>query len=52
MLFVHSGKGGFNVVSDIEFKIVTLCGSIRFKDDFIKAQNELTLQGNIVISIE
>ncbi|HZK54708.1 MAG TPA: hypothetical protein VFC84_11005 [Desulfosporosinus sp.] len=40
------------MVSDIEFKIVTLCGSIRFKDDFIKAQNELTLQGNIVISIE
>ena len=40
------------MVSDFEFKIVTLCGSIRFKEDFIKAQNELTLQGNIVISIE
>jgi hypothetical protein len=34
------------------YKIVTLCGSIRFKDAFIKVQNELTLQGNVVISIE
>ena len=34
------------------YKIVTLCGSTRFKDEFIKAQNELTLNGNLVISIE
>ena len=35
------------------YKIVTLCGSTRFKDEFTKVQNnELTLNGNLVISIE
>jgi hypothetical protein len=33
------------------YKIITLCGSTRFKDDFLLAQKELTLQGNIVISV-
>lgn len=33
------------------YKVITLCGSTRFKDDFIKAQKELTLNGNIVISV-
>ena len=33
------------------YKVVTLCGSTRFKDDFIRAQKELTLQGCIVISV-
>ena len=33
------------------YKVVTLCGSTRFKDEFMKAQKELTLQGNIVISV-
>ncbi len=32
-------------------KIVTLCGSTRFMDAFIKALRELTLQGHIVISV-
>jgi hypothetical protein len=34
-----------------KFKIITLCGSTRFKDDFISAQKRLTLEGNIVISV-
>lgn len=34
-----------------KYKVVTLCGSTKFKDDFIKAQKELTLAGNIVISV-
>ena len=34
------------------YKVVTLCGSTRFKDDFIRVQKELTLQGCIVISVE
>ena len=34
-----------------KYKVVTLCGSTRFKDDFIRAQKELTLQGCIVISV-
>lgn len=33
------------------YKVITLCGSTKFKDDFIKAQKELTLKGNIVISV-
>ena len=33
------------------YKVITLCGSTKFKDDFIKAQKELTLAGNIVISV-
>ena len=33
------------------YKIVTLCGSTRFKDQFLDAQKQLTLEGNIVISV-
>lgn len=34
-----------------KFKVVTLCGSTRFKDEFIEVQKRLTLEGNIVISV-
>lgn len=34
-----------------KYKVITLCGSIRFKDEFLKAQKDLSLQGNIVISV-
>jgi hypothetical protein len=34
-----------------KFKIITLCGSTKFKDDFIDAQKRLTLEGNVVISV-
>ena len=33
------------------YKVITLCGSTRFKDAFMEAQKQLTLQGNIVISV-
>ena len=33
------------------YKVITLCGSTRFKDEFIRMQKELTLKGNIVISV-
>ena len=33
------------------YKIITLCGSTRFKDEFMEAQKLLTLEGNIVISV-
>ena len=33
------------------YKIITLCGSTRFKEDFERVNKELTLQGNIVISV-
>ena len=34
-----------------EYKVITLCGSTRFKDDFERINKELTLLGNIVISV-
>ena len=33
------------------YPIITLCGSTRFKDEFMMAQKRLTLEGNIVISV-
>lgn len=33
------------------YKVITLCGSTKFKDEFLKAQKDLTLKGNIVISV-
>lgn len=34
-----------------KYKVVTLCGSTRFKTEFLQAQKRLTLEGNIVISV-
>ena len=34
-----------------KFKVITLCGSTKFKDEYMKAQKDLTLKGNIVISV-
>ena len=34
-----------------KFKVVTLCGSTRFKEQFLEVQKRLTLEGNIVISV-
>ena len=34
-----------------KYKVITLCGSTKFKEEFMKAQKELTLQGYIVISV-
>ena len=33
------------------YPVVTLCGSTRFKEEFMEAQKRLTLEGNIVISV-
>ena len=33
------------------YKVITLCGSTRFKDDFERINKELTLLGYIVISV-
>lgn len=33
------------------YKVVTLCGSTRFKEEFMEAQKRLTLEGKIVISV-
>jgi len=34
-----------------DYEVVTLCGSTRFKDEFMKEQKRLTLEGKIVISV-
>lgn len=34
-----------------KYPVITLCGSSKFKDDFMRVQKELTLQGNIVLSL-
>lgn len=33
------------------YRIITLCGSTRFKDAFMREQKRLTLEGNIVLSV-
>ncbi|MBE5826645.1 MAG: hypothetical protein E7307_08415 [Butyrivibrio sp.] len=33
------------------YPVITLCGSTRFKDQFMEMQKKLTLEGNIVISV-
>lgn len=34
-----------------KYKVITLCGSTKFKDEFLAQQKRLTLEGNIVISV-
>ena len=33
------------------YPVITLCGSTRFKEEFMMAQKRLKLEGNIVISV-
>lgn len=33
------------------YKVITLCGSTRFKEEFMETQKRLSLAGNIVISV-
>lgn len=34
-----------------KYSVITLCGSTKFKDDFIAVQKQLTLEGKIVLSL-
>ena len=34
-----------------KYKVITLCGSTKFKDEFLREQKRLTLEGNIVVSV-
>lgn len=34
-----------------KYPVITLCGSTRFKEQFLETQKRLTLEGNIVISV-
>ena len=33
------------------YKVITLCGSTRFKDELLATQKRITIEGNIVISV-
>lgn len=37
-------------ISKNKYNIITLCGSIKFKTEFMKVQEALTLDGNIVLT--
>lgn len=34
-----------------KYKVITLCGSTKFKDEFMAEQKRLSLEGNIVITV-
>lgn len=34
-----------------KYKVITLCGSTKFKEEYLNTQKLLTLEGNIVISV-
>jgi len=34
-----------------KYTVTTLCGSTKFKEEFLKVQKDLTLKGHIVISV-
>ena len=34
-----------------KYKVITLCSYTKFKDEFLREQKRLTLEGNIVISV-
>ena len=36
-------------IDNRKYNVVTLCGSIKFKDKFEEVQEKLTLEGNIVL---
>jgi hypothetical protein len=38
-------------VRTIKYKVITLCGSTKFKDEFLEVQKRLTIEGKIVISV-
>lgn len=33
------------------YKVITLCGSTKFKNEFLREQERLTLAGNVVMSV-
>ncbi len=35
----------------MEYPVITLCGSTRFKEEFLEVQKNLTLKGYIVLSV-
>ena len=46
---IETERGDITLVG--KYKVITLCGSTRFKNQFMEVQKQLTLEGNIVISV-
>jgi hypothetical protein len=51
MYLFYPGNQEHNKSMISNYKIITLCGSTRFRDEFISQQKRLTLDGHIVISV-
>lgn len=49
ILYIFAKVIQINMVG--KYKVVTLCGSTKFKEQFLKVQKKLTLDGCIVISV-
>jgi hypothetical protein len=47
----NENPSNFQIIMVRKYKVITLCGSTRFKDEFIEAQKRLSLAGNIVVSV-
>lgn len=50
-LYVNKKETDLKITKGNGYKVITLCGSTKFKEEFIQVQKQLTLQGNIVISV-
>ena len=48
-LYLHPNPNTSTMIGP--YKIITLCGSTKFKEQYLEAQKRLTLEGNIVISV-
>lgn len=51
MKYSYSLEHYFPQPAPKQYPVVTLCGSTRFKKEFMEVQKQLTLEGNIVISV-
>lgn len=43
--------GGTLINNPDSYKVITLCGSTRFKEQFLETQKRLTLEGNIILTV-
>ena len=50
-VYCTAGANKIEELSYRKYNVITLCGSTKFKDEFIRMQKELTLKGNIVIGL-
>jgi hypothetical protein len=50
-IYCTAGADLIDKLTNKKYKVITLCGSTKFKDEFIDMQKLLTLQGNIVLTV-